>query len=172
MHMGAAALRSTSPSSVVQDIAAREAHLLHLSSELLGVDKKFGKTLNSRMDVHSAIVAGALQYSALIVLISRFKALPEGDVVNVLGISTRTLRRQRETPKKAMPPDLASKTWLFAETLAKASEVFGGKEQAEAWMDRPAMGLDGQRPIEMLQTVQGAEIVNDFLTRLEYNVYS
>jgi putative toxin-antitoxin system antitoxin component (TIGR02293 family) len=56
--------------------------------------------------------------------------------------------------------------------MAKASEVFGGVRQAEAWMDKPAMGLDGCRPIEMLQTLQGAEVVNDFLTRLEYGVYS
>jgi putative toxin-antitoxin system antitoxin component (TIGR02293 family) len=39
-------------------------------------------------------------------------------------------------------------------------------------MNRPAAGLDGKRPIEMLQTVQGTEIVTDFLTRLEYDVYS
>lgn len=71
-----------------------------------------------------------------------------------------------------MPADLASNTWLFTETLAKASEVFGGREEAEDWMNRPAIGLGGQRPIEMLQTVQGTELVNDFLTRLEYNVYS
>ena len=90
----------------------------------------------------------------------------------MLGISGRTLRRQRETPKKPMPADLASKTWLFAETLAKATEVFGGKEKAEEWLNKPAMGLDGQRPIGMLQTVQGTELVNDFLTRLEYGVYS
>ena len=71
-----------------------------------------------------------------------------------------------------MPADLASKAWLFAETLAQATEIFGGKEEAECWMSKPAMGLDGQRPIELLQTVQGAELVNDFLTRLEYGVYS
>ena len=34
------------------------------------------------------------------------------------------------------------------------------------------MGLDGKRPIELLQTVQGAELVTDFLTRLEYGVYN
>lgn len=90
----------------------------------------------------------------------------------MLGISGRTLRRQRETPKKPMPADLASKAWLFAETLAKATEVFGSREQAEAWLNKPAIGLDGQRPIDMLQTVQGTELVNDFLARLEYGVYS
>lgn len=59
-----------------------------------------------------------------------------------------------------------------AETLAKATDIFGTKDEAERWMSRPAMGLDGQRPIDLLQTVQGTELVNDFLVRLEYGVYT
>lgn len=59
-----------------------------------------------------------------------------------------------------------------AETLAKACDVFGSREKAEVWMNRRAIGLNGERPIEMLQTVHGIELVHDFLTRLEYCVYS
>jgi putative toxin-antitoxin system antitoxin component (TIGR02293 family) len=153
-------------------LAAREVDLLHRSGEFLGVGKSFKRGLNSRLEVHEAIVDHAFTFASLIFLMSSFTTLDEGDVVSVLGISGRTLRRQRETPKKPMPADLASKIWLLAETLAKATEVFGTREKAEDWMKRPAIGLDGQRPIDMLQTVQGAELVSDFLTRLEYNVYS
>ena len=155
-----------------QGLAARETHLFERSSQLLGVGKFFRHPLRSRLDVHSAIVAGAFPYASLLLFISSFKTLTEGDVVNVLGISGRTLRRHREAPKKPMPAGLASKAWLFAETLAKATDVFGSPGQAEEWMNRPVTGLNGERPIEMLQTVQGTELVNDFLTRLEYNVYS
>ena len=90
----------------------------------------------------------------------------------MIGVSSRTLERQRAAPDRPMPADVASRTWMLAETIAKAAEVFGGLEQAEEWMGKPSMGLDGSRPIEMLQTVQGAEVVNDFLGRLEYGVYS
>jgi putative toxin-antitoxin system antitoxin component (TIGR02293 family) len=167
-----AVLPSGAAAPPVPDYAARESHVLRLSSELLGGGKLLKRTVSTRLDVHEAILEGVFQYASLVFLTDEFKVLDEGDFANVLGISTRTLRRQKESPKKPMPADLASKAWLFAETLAKASEVFGGKERAEEWMSKPAMGLDGQRPIEMLQTVQGAELVNDFLTRLEYGVYS
>jgi putative toxin-antitoxin system antitoxin component (TIGR02293 family) len=50
--------------------------------------------------------------------------------------------------------------------------VFGSKDSAQVWMAKPALGLDRQRPIDLLQTVQGAEVVNDFLMRLEYGVYT
>jgi putative toxin-antitoxin system antitoxin component (TIGR02293 family) len=71
-----------------------------------------------------------------------------------------------------MPGDLASKASLFAKTLARATNIFGGKEAAQRWMANPAMGLNQQRPVDLLQTAQGAELVNDFLIRLEYGVYS
>lgn len=149
----------------------RELSVYRLSTEFLGGSKVFKTRLCSRSDVHSAILQG-VPYSSLLFFISRFTSLHESDAVNVLGISARTLRRQKDAPKKPMPADLASKTWLFAETLAKASEVLGGKDRAEEWMSKPATGLDGQRPVDLLQTVQGAEIVDDFLTRLEHGVYS
>jgi putative toxin-antitoxin system antitoxin component (TIGR02293 family) len=50
--------------------------------------------------------------------------------------------------------------------------VFGTQERAEEWLAKPAMGLDRRRPIDLLQTVQGAGIVSDFLTRLDYGVYT
>lgn len=59
-----------------------------------------------------------------------------------------------------MPPNLASMTWLFAETLAKATDVFGTQERAEEWLAKPAMGLDRRRPIDLLQTVQVSTSTN------------
>jgi putative toxin-antitoxin system antitoxin component (TIGR02293 family) len=62
------------------------------------------------------------------------------------------------------PPD-------FAQLLAHATSVLGGKALAEAWMAEPAMGLAWQRPMDLLETAEGAEMVSDFLTRIEYGVY-
>lgn len=166
-----AALPLRASTAVAQDFAARDSHLYTLSCQFLGGSRYIKTRLSSRSEVHAAILEG-IPYASLLFLLTTFKTLDASDVVNVLGISTRTLRRQKETPRSPMPADLASKTWLFAETLAKASEVFGSTEKAEEWMAKPAIGLDRQRPIDLLQTVQGAEIVNDFLTRLEYGVYT
>ena len=141
------------------------------AGDLLGGAKLLKRVPSSRAEVHATIVHG-IPYSALFFLTDHITALSEVDVANVIGISTRTLRRQKEEPKKPMPTDLASKTWLFAETLAKAADVFGGKAEAERWMSDEAMGLDGARPIDLLRTVQGAELVNEFLGRLEYGVYN
>jgi putative toxin-antitoxin system antitoxin component (TIGR02293 family) len=60
----------------------------------------------------------------------------------------------------------------FAEILAKATTVFGNQREAEEWLERPAIGLDQRRPIDLLASPAGARIVEDFLTQLEFGVYA
>lgn len=65
-----------------------------------------------------------------------------------------------------------SNTRLSAETLVKAAELFGGLEAAQRWMSSPVMGLDGARPVELLRTSQGTQLVTEFLERIERGVYN
>jgi putative toxin-antitoxin system antitoxin component (TIGR02293 family) len=58
-----------------------------------------------------------------------------------------------------------------AEILAKASAILGSREAAERWLETSAIGLNQQRPIDLLATRAGAEIVENFLSQLEYGVY-
>jgi putative toxin-antitoxin system antitoxin component (TIGR02293 family) len=154
-----------------QSMLLIQAKIYDRSRHFLGGTQFSRNALSSLMDVHAAIMKG-VKYSALSALRDALSGVQETDFANVLGVSTRTLRRQAETPTKQMPADLASKAWVLAETMAKATEIFGGKSQAVAWMNKPATGLGGQRPVDLMRTAQGTELVNDFLGRLEYGVYS
>ena len=99
-------------------------------------------------------------------------ALKRSDVASVLGVTARKLSCYVEPAEVALPAHVASKTWTLADVLARATSLFGGVEDAQRWMVNPAIGLDGWRPIDMLKTIQGAEVVHDFLLRLEYGVYT
>ncbi|WP_273142238.1 antitoxin Xre/MbcA/ParS toxin-binding domain-containing protein [Halomonas sp.] len=59
----------------------------------------------------------------------------------------------------------------FAEILTRAKDVLGDREEAKRWMNTPAMGLEGRKPIDLITTQAGYELVDDFLTRLDYGVY-
>jgi len=50
--------------------------------------------------------------------------------------------------------------------------VLGSQDEAEQWLERPAIGLNQRRPIDLLATAAGTEIVEDFLRRLECGVYA
>jgi putative toxin-antitoxin system antitoxin component (TIGR02293 family) len=56
--------------------------------------------------------------------------------------------------------------------LTKATEVLGGKEEAEQWLAAPAIGLDSRRPIDLMATPQGAEMVKTLLDQMAYGVYA
>jgi putative toxin-antitoxin system antitoxin component (TIGR02293 family) len=63
-------------------------------------------------------------------------------------------------------------TGKFAEISARAATLFGSQAAAEQWLDQPAIGLDQRRPIDLMTTPAGMELVEDFLGRIEYGVYT
>ncbi|MDH4565323.1 DUF2384 domain-containing protein [Pseudomonas sp. BN414] len=55
--------------------------------------------------------------------------------------------------------------------LRRAEVVFGGREGADRWLNKPALGLEGHKPIDLLASPEGCELVETFLIRIEYGVY-
>jgi putative toxin-antitoxin system antitoxin component (TIGR02293 family) len=145
--------------------------LMPKARHLLGGSRFLKGKPSSQAEIHAAVVEG-IPYSMLFFLTDNCKGVAEEDVASVLGVSTRTLRRQKDTPEKIMPADLGSRTWMLAETLAKAEDVMGSKEDAQRWLVEEAMGLDGARPIDLMCTMQGANLVSQFLERLKHGVYN
>ena len=60
----------------------------------------------------------------------------------------------------------------IAEILAKATGVFGDPDDAERWLERPAIGLNQRRPIDLLATPAGTQMVEDLLDRMKYGIYT
>ena len=56
--------------------------------------------------------------------------------------------------------------------FADAVEVLVNEHAARVWLAKPAIGLDGQRPIDLLATAEGVQVVRDFLCRLRFGVYT
>lgn len=163
----------TRPVPPVDEVATDGARRRHQTCELLGLRSGPLTAPGSELDIHTALVGGALSWASLFALVSHVhRLLQNDDVLNVLGMSRQILNRHRENAKRPLSAALASKVWRLAEILVRATTVFGGCAEALQWMRRSAAGLDGHRPIELLQTIQGTALVDEFLTRLEYDVYT
>ncbi|CDZ67170.1 Hypothetical protein NGAL_HAMBI2605_54490 [Neorhizobium galegae bv. orientalis] len=78
----------------------------------------------------------------------------------------------KDAPSKPLSQEQSGRAWKFAEILSKATDVLGTQAEAEQWLERPAIGLDQRRPIDLLGTPAGVELVEDYLERLEYGVYA
>ncbi|WP_415754170.1 antitoxin Xre/MbcA/ParS toxin-binding domain-containing protein [Pseudomonas leptonychotis] len=59
----------------------------------------------------------------------------------------------------------------YTELLALATEVLGSSEIAVAWMNGPALGLNGSRPIDLIFDQNSAEKVKTLLDRMRYGIY-
>jgi putative toxin-antitoxin system antitoxin component (TIGR02293 family) len=156
---------------MAQAAAAPEAELKTIEG-LFGGPKVLKRKLGSALDAHEMILRG-IPGPALERLVSGLVLIDPSDAFGkVFGMSERTFQRRKADPSKSLNPEQSSRTWKFAKILAKATAVLGTQEEAERWMVRPAIGLDDRRPIDLLATPAGAELVEDFLNRLDYGVYA
>jgi putative toxin-antitoxin system antitoxin component (TIGR02293 family) len=154
-------------SSNVELIAPEWAY----AAELLGGRKILRAVVDSPLVAHRMIKRG-IPGAALASMMSQIKVLPEAQVLEAVGISYRTKVRRRSDPKKPLSPEQSGRAWSFAKLLARATEVLGTQDAAEHWLSRPALALDGQRPIELLSTPAGMQMVEQLLGRIEHGVYT
>jgi len=129
------------------------------------------KIYDDRIEVFRATQAG-FRLGSVIEMVESVPVFRDYDVLTrIIGLSARTLARRMKNKDEALTPEQSARALYYAEVLEKAIGVFGSRELAEEWMTKPALGLDGDSPIDLLSNSVGHEIVSDFLTRLEYGVY-
>ena len=151
-------------------IGAWEGYLENVST-LLGGRTVLGSRIISELDAHEMLHRG-LPRAALSKLVDNLHVIQVDEASEALGMSVRTLQRHKNTPVVHLDVQQSGRTWKFAEILAKATHVLGSQEEAEQWLRSPAIGLDQKRPIDLLTTPAGVKLVEDYLGRLEYDVYT
>ncbi|MGQ4275305.1 type II RES/Xre toxin-antitoxin system antitoxin [Terrihabitans sp. B22-R8] len=142
-------------------------------ADLLGGPAVLRHTLSRSIDAHDLLLDG-LPVRAFTALLANLRVLniqKTASLDRAVGMSLRTFQRHKEQARKTLSQEQSGKAWKFAEVLSRATSVFGSQEEAETWLDKPAVGLDGRRPIDLLATPAGVELVEELLTRLEYGVY-
>jgi len=139
---------------------------------LLGGSRILARRLTNALDAHELLLGG-LPASALDHLVGNLVILGKNESLEkAVGMSLRTWQRRKDAPAKPLSQEQSGRAWKFAEILAKATDIFGTQAEAEQWLERTAIGLDQRRPIDLLSTPAGVELVEDHLDRLEYGVYA
>jgi len=151
---------------------ASEAPEIQRVAALLGGVRVLRHRLRGPIDVHEALSHG-IPRGALTHLVSHVAMLRDpASLEQAVGVSQRTVQRFKLAPDKKLSPEQSGRAWKFAEILAKATEVLGSQEEAEDWLERPAMALNQQRPIDLLGTPAGSKLVEQLLGRIQYGVYT
>ncbi|MEL6522938.1 MAG: antitoxin Xre/MbcA/ParS toxin-binding domain-containing protein [Pseudomonadota bacterium] len=118
---------------------------------------------------HEAIENGLLPDA-----LNRFRTAVDGlsdkTWAEILAVSLTQLKRLR-AGKAALSADVGSQLFLFALILTRAEDVFGSREAALDWLQKPQPLLEGRRPIELLDTFVGAASLDRTLRQIDYGVY-
>jgi putative toxin-antitoxin system antitoxin component (TIGR02293 family) len=141
------------------------------TADLLGGARVLHRRIDTGLEAHDALEAG-LPSRALDALVSAVDLLKSGDnLERALGLSERTWYRHK-SHARPLSREQSGRVWKFAEILARSSAVFGSQSAAEAWLEAPAIGLDQRRPLDLFSTPAGVELLETWLTRVEFGVYA
>ena len=159
--------------AVVDRQRVRQKNLFEQRDRRLGMIKKWteivsGTVSRSPMEQHLLVQQG-VPTAFLQVVARSYSVLSEEEVLRAVGISGRTILRRKEGK---LNKEHSGATLNLIEVTEMASKVLGSRAAAENWLHEAALALDGRKPMELLSTGPGANLVKDQLTRMEYGVYA
>jgi putative toxin-antitoxin system antitoxin component (TIGR02293 family) len=86
-----------------------------------------------------------------------------------LHVSPRTLVRRRG---KILSPGITDRLLTVARVYARCRDVFQSEDHCLIWLKSRILALGDARPIDLLDTNTGAEMVITVLGRIEHGVHS
>ena len=158
------------PTAPAESSEATARSSVHLATELLGGRRVLHRQVATAEDADDLVLRG-IPAEAMARLFASVLSLSSGLLLATIGVSERSFARRKAAPKTRLPVDESERLWRFAEVLAHATRVFGSQADAEQWLDRPAIGLDHRKPIDLLRTHPGTRLVSEYLSRIEHGVY-
>ncbi len=117
-----------------------------------------------------SLVRKGLPASVIDALAGHFGANVE-DVLHAVGLSKATGARKRASTGLLRPAS-SDRAFRMAAVLVLARHVLEDDETAQQWFREPNRALQGERPLDLLDTEIGTQQVVRVLNRLEGGVYS
>ncbi len=99
---------------------------------------------------------------------ARHLSIPLADLFVILHMSIRTW--QRYSDDKLLPQEVTEKALQVANLYAQGESVFGEAWRFQGWMNHPSPALGGKKPVELLDTSFGFQLVSDEIIRIEHGV--
>lgn len=129
---------------------------------LLGGRKLIGKRGNL-----SALAEAGLPKQALVFFL-KTSHLDEKRLFKYLDVTKRNLDNYR--PDERLRLYISDRLIHLAELFAKGKEIFGSLQNFTEWLNLPSIDLQGEKPIDLIQTRKGIDDLLAMLGRLEHGI--
>lgn len=134
--------------------------------EILGGAEILGRKINSINDLielgRHGIKKSAVRHLAASM------SLTWRDMAGLLPITERTL--QRYQTHKLLSQAVSEQALQLAEVVATGIDVFEDRDNFLSWLSMPSAALGDQKPIELLSSRFGIELVIDELGRIAHGI--
>jgi putative toxin-antitoxin system antitoxin component (TIGR02293 family) len=70
----------------------------------------------------------------------------------------------------ALTPDQSDRLLRVVRVIAAAENTFGSLDKAHRWLRRPTTALEGDAPLELLDTSEGSRQVERLLARIDHGL--
>ncbi|WP_263376381.1 type II RES/Xre toxin-antitoxin system antitoxin [Granulicella aggregans] len=138
-------------------------------TSVLGGHKLLKRRINSDSEL-TLLTREGLPVSALTLLAAGL-SIDRKTLARVVGISDRTLNRRIANGGR-LSAEESDRTVRLARIVAAATDTLGDASKASAWLQKPNRALEGQSPLDLLDTDTGTRSVETILGRIAYGIYS
>ncbi len=135
--------------------------------KLLGGTAVIGHSLKTEMDLYEISRIG-LPKKALLHLVSNLNVSIRS-MSQLLNITERTI--QRKSDQDLLDVSTTEQILQIAEVFSRGNDVFGSTDNFQNWMNSENMSIGGRKPIELLPSRYGAQMVLDVIGRIEHGVF-
>ncbi|WP_268847755.1 type II RES/Xre toxin-antitoxin system antitoxin [Flavobacterium aestivum] len=137
--------------------------------KLLNKKITYDEFLKNRMLIIHAIREG-IPYE-LFNLIKEITPFSEENWASFLGISTKSLQRNKIKEDFIFKPLQSEKILELAEVTSLGNAVFDTEEQFYLWLNTPSFALGNLEPIELLRDSYGKEMVVNELNKIDQGIF-
>ncbi|OOG76267.1 antitoxin Xre-like helix-turn-helix domain-containing protein [Flavobacterium sp. A45] len=137
--------------------------------KLLNKKITYDEFLKNRMLIVHAIREG-IPYE-LFNLIKEITPFNEEDWASFLGISTKSLQRNKIKEDFIFKPLQSEKILELAEVTSLGNTVFDTETQFYMWLKTPSFALGNLQPIELLRDSYGKEMVVNELNKIDQGIF-
>lgn len=87
-----------------------------------------------------------------------------------VGIINRRTHDHRRSKGKPLTPDEGDRLYRTSRIVILAEEIFGNREKAIRWLEKPRRALGGISALTAVTTTPGYEAVEELLQQLHYGL--
>jgi putative toxin-antitoxin system antitoxin component (TIGR02293 family) len=132
---------------------------------LLGGEKVVGKPVTCDLDI-ARLIRDGLPVDVIDRLIGDRTVTPD-EVRRIIMAPKAIMVRRR---KGGLTPEQSERVIRAVRIIAEALETFGSRDKALTWMRRACAVLGGKAPIDLLDTEEGAGLVESLLGRIAHGL--